>query len=321
MSPRRALVTGATGFIGRRLVDRLVADGWTVRALLHTPCPPESSGPWADSVVANLATGVVSRDATRDVEVVFHLAGKAHAIEAGGETDADYAANDIGTTALLETARAEGVESFVFVSSVKATTSDTPYGRTKRRAEEAVLAIRPGPGPRVCVVRPVLVYGPGVKGNLDKMMRAIDRRRFPPLAETGNRRSMVHVLDLVEALVVCGTSEGADGRTYVITDGCTYSTRRLFVEMSNALGRRVPSWSVPVGMLRAAGKVGDLAVRLTGRRRAALDSTAVERLVESAEYDGAAIRTELGFRAVHDLRAALPEMVASYRAPEMGPGR
>jgi UDP-glucose 4-epimerase len=306
---RRALVTGATGFIGRRLVDRLRDEGWSVRALLRTP----STGSWDDSVVVDLATGAVPANAVRDVDAVFHLAGKAHAVEAVGESDADYAVNVVGTTALLEAACAEGVEYFVFVSSVKAATPDSPYGWSKRRAEEAVLATRPGPGPRVCVVRPVLVYGPGNKGNLERMMNAIDRRRFPPLADPGNRRSMVHVLDLVDALLLCATSNAADGRTYVVTDGHGYSTRTLYVEMSRALGRPVPSWTVPLGVLRAAGRVGDVVGRLTGRR-APLDSTGVERLVESAEYDGEAVCRELGFRPVQDLRAALPEMVAAYRA-------
>ncbi len=308
---RRALVSGATGFIGRRLVDRLVEEGWSVRALLHT----ESSGPWEDSVVVDLATGTVPAEATRGVDAVFHLAGKAHAVEAVGESDADYAVNTVGTTALLEAAHAEGVESFVFVSSVKAATPDTPYGRSKRRAEDAVLATRPGPGPRVCVVRPVLVYGAGVKGNLDRMIDAVDRRRFPPLAEAGNRRSMVHVLDLVDALLLCAEAQAADARTFVVTDGKGYSTRTIYVEVAQALGRHVPRWAVPPAALRVAGRVGDLVGRLSGRRPP-LDSTGVERLLESAEYDDEPIRTELGFRPARDLGGTLPEMVAAYRASQ-----
>ncbi len=133
------------------------------------------------------------------------------------------------------------------------------------------------------------------------------------MAESGNRRSMVHVSDLIDAMLLCATSTAADGRTYVVTDGRGYSTRTLYVEMSHALGRPVPRWTVPRAALRAAGRAGDLVGWLSGRRPP-LDSAGVERLLGSAEYDDEAIRRELGFRSTRNLMGALPEIVAAHRA-------
>jgi len=193
------------------------------------------------------------------------------------------------------------------------TPADTPYGRSKRRAEQLVTEAGAGGRMHVAVLRPSLVYGPGVKGNLERMLAAVDHGRFPPVVDTGNKRSMVHVRDLSDALLLVATHEQAAGRTYVVTDGRTYSTRAIFEAMCRALGRPVPRWSIPVAPLRAAAKVGDIGGRMRGRRLP-FDSTALDRLAGSAWYSSELLRQELAFTPRYDLSAALPEMVAAYRA-------
>jgi nucleoside-diphosphate-sugar epimerase len=164
----------------------------------------------------------------------------------------------------------------------------------------------------VCCLRPALVYGPGVKGNLLRMMGAVDAGRFPPVPDTGNRRSMVHVDDLVQAAKLAAEKPAANGKTYIVTDGRNYSTREMYVMMAETLGRKVPSWTVPAWLLRGGGYIGDLIGRITGRRFP-VDSEAIARLLGSACYSSRKIELELGYRPVRDLGSALPEMVESYR--------
>lgn len=319
-----ALVTGSSGFVGAALVQTLRAAGWLVRGASRGP---DTAG-CDEHVRVDLVRGV-PEEAVRGATTVFHLAGKAHAVGEVGEDDAAYwPVNVDGTQTLLVAARAAGVPRFVYVSSVKATgpspnglpadesiltSADTPYGRSKRRAEQLVLEAGQNAAMHVAVLRPSLVYGPGVKGNLERMLAAVDHGRFPPVVDTGNRRSMVHVRDLAAALVLVATREQAAGRTYVVTDGRTYSTREIFEAMCRALDRPVPRWSIPVAPLRVAAKLGDAGGRMRGRRLP-FDSTALERLAGSAWYTSARLRDELAFAPRYDLTAALPEMVAAYRA-------
>ena len=111
-------------------------------------------------------------------------------------------------------------------------------------------------GIETCVLRLPLVYGPGQKGNLLRMMEAIDRGRFPPLPDTGNQRSLVHVDDVVQALVLAATHDAAVGKTYYVTDNKPYTTTDLYRMMRRALGRAEPRWSLPFGRTPLAGAHG-----------------------------------------------------------------
>ncbi|MDQ3663497.1 MAG: NAD-dependent epimerase/dehydratase family protein, partial [Actinomycetota bacterium] len=189
----------------------------------------------------------------------------------------------------------------------------TPYGRSKAAAERLVLAVGQEHEMHTCNIRPVLVYGPGVKGNLHKMLRAVDKRRFPPLPEVHNRRSLIYVGDVARALLLAAEHPGAAGQTFVVTDGVEYSTRQLYEAVAGALGRAVPPVSAPLWSLRALARAGDGAGRLIGRRTP-IDTPALGRLVESAWYSSDRIRDELGYEPLSTFDTALPEMVAHYRA-------
>jgi nucleoside-diphosphate-sugar epimerase len=340
----RALVTGATGFVGTELVRTLRSEGWWVRATSRE----EAHGPWDEHVQLDLegvgrghpAAGkdrvrpeeagqeTELQEAVAGVDAVFHLAGRAHAIDELGEDGAAYVSLNVGgTAALVEAAIAAGASRFVFVSSVKATgrgepgraidetvdsPADTAYGRSKRAAEDFVLRRAAQTGVHACVLRPSLVYGPGVKGNLATMLTAVERGRFPPLPDIGNRRSMVDVRDLAAAIVLVAQHPSAQGKTYVVTDGHSYSSRDLHLAMARALGRQLPRWTVPVPVLHAAGLFGDIGSRVL-RRRLPVDSQVVSRLTESAWYSSALIEAELGFRPRYRLQDALPGMVTAHR--------
>ena len=319
------LVTGASGFVGRALCARFAEA--EIRALGRH----EMAGPWGRFVAWDLRSGTVPAEALEGVDTVFHLAGIAHAL-GGVSGDAYYRVNVEGTRGLVEAAAAAGVRGFVYFSSVKAAADPPeeecvdegwdappadPYGTSKREAERVVLETGQRAGVRCVILRPALVYGPGVKGNLLRLMALVAAGRCPPLPDTGNRRSMVHVEDLAQAAILAAKTPEAAGRTYIVCDPRPYSTRELYVRLCQALGRPVPRWSVPSWALRAAGRVGDICERLLGRRFP-VNSEAIGRLLGSACYRPDRIMRELGWRPRHDLPGSIPEMVAAWREAQGG---
>ena len=251
----KVFVTGASGFIGKRLVAALLADNVSVRALSrHDQSDLET-------VVCNLQNESIPNDALTDIDTVFHLAAFAHDLRDTTNIEHLYRLVNVSATEeLLRLAALSGVQRFIFVSSVKAgghalygqcvSESDQGkpegvYGQTKYEAELKVLEIGRQLGMHVSVLRPSLVYGGGVKGNLSNMFSAIKKGWFPPLPETGNNRSMVHVDDLVSALLLVCEDYRANGEIFNVTDGNKYSSREIYETMCNVLGKKVPSWSVP----------------------------------------------------------------------------
>jgi nucleoside-diphosphate-sugar epimerase len=119
------------------------------------------------------------------------------------------------------------------------------YGQTKREAELKLLDIGRQSDMHVSIVRPSLVYGPGLKGNLRMMLSGIEKGWFPPLPEVGNRRSMIHVDALVQALLLVAVDARANGEIFIATDSHQYSSREIYNAMCNGIGKTVPLWSVP----------------------------------------------------------------------------
>ena len=254
-------VTGATGFVGQRLLGALAqevdGDSSHVRLRVLTRIPH----PDYESVVCDLQSDNVPDDALNGVDVVFHLAGYAHDLHAENKVENRYCAVNVDATVrLAELAVASGVKQFVFVSSVKAGgptvlgqcssekdqgAPEGIYGRTKREAEIQLLDIGRKSGMNVSIVRPSLVYGPDVKGNLCMMMSWIEKGWFPPLPKVKNRRSMIHVDDLVRGLLLVAQDERANGEIFIATDGNLYSSREIYDAMCHVLKKPVPKWSVP----------------------------------------------------------------------------
>ncbi len=310
-------VTGASGFLGRRVCSRLAAHG-TVRALMRSAV----DGPWDAVDMVDLAKDPPPPGALAGVETVIHLAARTHAVDESGDTEGLYRAINVdGTRRLLEAAKSAGVRRFVFVSSVKAmgeggdgvqdeTATPVPatwYGKTKRAAETMVMD---GSWPHEAVVlRPALMYGKGVAGNVGRMIEAVRAGRFPPVPEVGNSRSMVHGDDAAHAIVLAATGARAAGRLFIVTDGRPCSTREMYEWICKALGQTPRRRTPPLSMYRGLAKVGDVLGRLRGRRWI-FDSEAFGKLFGSAAYDSSAICRELGFEPKWTFRTALPEMVS-----------
>jgi nucleoside-diphosphate-sugar epimerase len=307
-----ALITGANGFIGRRLLQTELG----ARALVRKP------GVFPEEAVGELLDPASLSVACESVATVFHCAGYAHAF-ASSDSDAHWRINFEGTRNLVEAAGQAGVKRFVFLSSVKAMAEPgdacadedwpgepiTPYGNAKRAAEEAVLEAGAKYSMHVVNLRLAMVYGRGGRGNLERMARGIRAGWFPPLPETGNKRSLVHVDDVVSVIRCVAERPEANGRTYIVADPQAYSSREIYDAIRAAVAvSPAPTFRVPAWVLRAGGVVGDV-LGATFRRPLPLNSEVVERLLGSAWYSPARIERELGWRAEMDLATGLREMI------------
>ena len=309
-----ALITGAAGFIGHRLLKP------DERALVRR------AGCLSGGVVGDLLDPTSLAVACRGVDTVFHCAGYAHAFSSS-DPDAHWRINFEGTKNLLDAAGQAGVRRFVFLSSVKAMAEPgnecvdegwpgepaTAYGRAKRAAEEAVLEAGAKYGMHVVNLRLAMVYGRGGRGNLERMARSISAGWFPPLPETGNKRSLVHVDDVISAVRLVAERPEANGRTYIVADSRAYSGREIQDAIRAALQVSRLRWGVPKGLLRAGGSVGDLLGSVLGRPLP-MNSEVVSRLLDSACYSPARIERELGWRAAIGLAAGLREMLGNETA-------
>lgn len=295
-------VTGANGFVGQALCAHLTGSGHTVRPLVRTL----AAGPaTATASTGALAVGDIHAEtdwstALQGVQSLVHCAARVHVMH---ETAADpvsqfRAVNTEGTRALARQAVAAGVRRLVFVSSIKVLGEHTeprrpfmadspanpqdPYGQSKWEAEQALHQVARETGLEVVVVRPPLVYGPGVAGNFRQLVRLVASGIPLPLGAIDNRRSLIALDNLVSLLSLCARHPAAPGHTFLASDGDAPSTPRLVQGLAAAMGRQARLWPVPVAWLVAAG-------RLTGHR------AQVERLVQSLEVDDRHTRSVLGW--------------------------
>lgn len=323
---KKILVTGAAGFIGQHTVARLLRDGFAVQVLVRNSVWPVDWNRRVEVVVGDVRDPDAAKKALAGCDTVLHLAGKAHDAEELHDTGEHEQITVIGTQNLLAAAQTAGVRTFLFLSSLSVYGPSThaqqdetapcgpvtAYGWAKLKAETCLFEHGQKFGIAAICLRPALVYGPGCRGNLIRMIDFIDRGLFPPIPEVGNRRSMVHVADLVEAVLLAATKPLAAGKCYLVTDGKPYSTRELYELICRALGKPVPRWHVPLWTLKALGRTGDVIGRVRGKRFL-FDSDALDKLVGSAWYSSEKISRELGYRPTITLADAMPEMIAWYR--------
>jgi len=309
----RVLVTGASGFIGSAVVAALARDGYTVRAAVRRPL---LSFPEGVEVVQHpdLAQAFDWQPLLQSVDQVVHLAGIAHT---RGADRMSYDRVNRQATAQLATAAAQaGVKHFVFVSSIRAqsgpaadhalTERDDPaptdaYGTSKLAAEAAVRAS----GVPFTILRPVLLYGPGVKGNLALLARAAATRLPLPVKDFGNRRSLLGIDNFISALAFVLATPATVGETYVVADpGIPPRLSDVFVMLRQAQGRRAfimpmsPDYiELPLRLFRRA----DVWHRIGGNLR-----------VDAGKLIAA------GWRPAHDTRTGLIAMVQAAAPRKSG---
>ena len=264
----RALVTGATGFLGVQLVNELESSGYLVRILSR------SEHSRYDTILCDLAKQNIPDSAFYQVDVIFHLAGYTHDTESSQDKwSSYYDLNVKATIALAEKAVKHNIKKFIFISSVKAggivfnddcmseSNQEDPvemYGLSKRQAEIKILKIGEESDMHVAIVRPSLIYGYNMKGNLATMYSGIKKGWFPSLPRINNKRSMICIYDLVQAILLVSTHKSSSGNIYIATDGKQYSSRYIYEIMCKSLNKDIPKWSFPLYFFFILAKIGDI---------------------------------------------------------------
>lgn len=305
----RMLVTGASGFVGRKLCAELARRGLPVRAALRDSANLDIAGCEAVKI-SSIDFKTDWSDALTGVDVVIHLAARVHVMldDVSDPLEEFRRVNVAGTEHLARQAVRAGVRRFVYVSSIKVNGEATsggkgfseadplgpqdPYGISKCEAEQALHGIAAETGLEVVIVRPPLVYGAGVKGNFAQMLKVLALGIPLPLAAVKNLRSLIYVGNLVDALILCATHTAAAGQTYLVSDGEDISTPDLLRQLGAAMGHPARLFSCPPVLLKLAGGLTDKADQ-------------VERLLGSLQVDSSKIRRELGWTPPYTLSQGL----------------
>lgn len=311
MSRLMVMVSGARGMVGRALVPFLVHRfGDVVGVVRDHP----AAGQFA---VGDIGRTTDWREALTGCDAVVHLAARVHVMDDRESriSNAYTETNTEGTLNLARQAAASGVRRFVFLSSVKVNGESTegppfsekdpsnpgdPYAVSKWEAEKGLWEISKATGMEVVVLRPPLVYGPGVKGNFLKLMQLVDIGLPLPLGKVDNRRSMIYIENLLDAIGTCLSHPNAVGKTYLLSDGEALSTPQLIRDLAAGMGRRANLVPIPVVWLRWLGGVVGV-------------SPQVERLIGSLEVDMRRIQGDLGWEPPCGVQRGL-SMTASWFA-------
>lgn len=312
----RVLVTGATGFIGRTLCETLGDAGYVVRAALRTEAAMTPDAV-ERVVVGDIDPRTDWSDALRGVDAIVHLAARAHVVrDSPANADLYFAVNEQGTATLAAAAAKAGVHHLVYLSSIKVNGEETTsrpftadeepfprdaYGSSKWRGEQRLLEIAARSDLRVSIVRPPLVYGPGVRANFLRLMHWVDRGLPLPLANVTNRRSLVSVWNLCDLLVRILAMPMTPARVWMAADGEDLSTPDLIRRIGQSMQRRVRLLPVPVGLLYACGA-------LIGRE------AEVKRLCGSLVVDISKTRTDLQWCPRLSVDESLSRTVTWYRS-------
>ena len=312
----RFLITGANGFVGKVLCAELLRQGQSVRAAVRQAKQMQETIEVA--VVGNIDVNTDWQNALRGVDVVIHLAARVHIMR---DTAADPLAefrriNTAGTEHLAHCAAESGVKRLVYVSSIKVNGETThgdnqlstvnevipldPYGISKWEAEQALRKVADETGLEVVIVRPSLAYGPGVKGNFAQLLSVVAKSIPLPFASIQNRRSLIYVGNLANALITCATHPAAAGQTYLVCDGEDISTPDLLRQLAKGMGVPAHLFPCPPKLLQVIGK-------LTGK------SQQVERLLGSLRVDGDKMRADLNWTPPFSLHQGLQATAEWYR--------
>jgi nucleoside-diphosphate-sugar epimerase len=307
MSSFNVLVTGGTGFIGRRLVQVLAAKGWQVRVSVRQASSHDFPVGVEPVSVGEINGSTAWQVALNGIHSVIHLAGRAHVLNDDPKS-APAKFNQInteGTANLADQCEQFGVKHFIFLSSLHAmgTTRtecltelsvcqpDSAYGQSKLRAELAIAELTQRSQMQHTIIRPPLVYGPENLGNMERLLKLIDRGLPLPLGSVQNQRSFIYIENLVDAITACLEHPNALNQTFLVSDG-TLSTPDLIRMLGTGLGKSPRLFTCPPSFLRLIGQ-------LTGR------SGIIDRLLGSLAINDQKFRNLLGWQPPYTVAQGL----------------
>ena len=310
----KILVTGASGFVGRCLCEHLTKRGHLVTASVRSNQTPPIENINSSIVVGDLGPDTDWTKALENQEVVIHLAARTHVMnETASNSEAKYLRVNVESTKRLILQMLEqDVSRFIFMSSVKVNGEQTTvqpysesqpsqpedaYGRTKHQTE---LLISNSPDLKSTIIRSPLVYGPRVKGNFLKLIQLTERGLPLPIGMIKNKRSLIFLENLIDAVIQSLENSAAIGQTYLVSDNADISTPELFRAVANALNKQSRLIPFPVFLLRLAGV-------LFGK------SGTIKRLTGSLQIDCNKIHKELGWKPPFSLQHGLDKTVIWYQ--------
>lgn len=233
------LLTGGSGFIGKNLLVELGNRKTKVTLIGREHYKKHKT------FICDFLKDKIPEIAFDNIETVIHLAGRAHDTKKKILSDLYFKLNTETVIDLAKISITKKVKNFIFISSVKAENPSDIYGVSKKKAEDELIKLSKNSNMKIIIIRPALVYGRQVKGNLKSMIRGIDTGWFPPLPETKNKKSMIHVDDLVSAILFLNGKNNLKGNLFTVTDGKFYSSAEIYNILCTVLGKKIPKWRVP----------------------------------------------------------------------------
>jgi len=326
------LVTGATGVIGTQLVEALVEKGSIVTVLVRND-PPDHLLPAAVTIVrGDLLNPEALRKATSGVDTVFHLAAKLHLSNPGSDLNEDYRNINVeGTRLLLDHAQAAKVRRFVYFSTINVygpgdpgrafSEADTPapegiYAQTKYEGEKFVLGAQSAEKrtPIGVVLRLAAVYGPHMKGNYSRLVRAVSKGFFVPVGNGLNRRTLVHERDVVAAAILAAEHPQAAGQIFNVTDGHIHTFNEILATICQVVNRRPPRFHLPVAPFRLLAGLAEDVSRFVGFRSPIVRAT-VDKLIEDVAVNGEKLQREMNFQPQFDLARGWRDTMEHLSSP------
>lgn len=312
------LVTGATGFVGQNLVNSLLRENRQVRACVRRQHKDYLDSPIVELfLVEDLSEALNWEKALKDISVVIHTAARVHIMDdsAADPLTEFRKVNTAGTLNLARQAAKLEVKRFIFISSIKVNGDMTsidqpfkpnddyiptdPYGLSKYEAEQGLLAIEKETDMEVVIIRPPLVYGPGVKANFSSMMKWIRRGVPLPLGAIHNQRSLVALDNLVDFIIHCIDHPKARNEVFLVSDGEDVSTTELLKKVAKAFGKPPHLLPIPVSLMT-------FAAALIGKK------TVADRLFGSLQVDSSKARDLLGWKPVITMDEQLTKTAEAY---------
>lgn len=311
------LITGANGFIGQALCKRLMADGYQVRGAVRSVAQMKAMSSRVEWVqVGNIWSETNWSKVLSGINGIVHLAARVHVIRENTASP-DVTVGEVnvrGTACLAQQAIEAGVKRFVYLSSVKVhgegrakaynekddPSPMDPYAISKWEAEKILCEVAKETGMEVVIIRSPLVYGPQVKANFLRLMELVDLNIPLPLASINNRRSLIYIGNLVDAIITCMQNPTASGQTYFVSDSDDVSTPELIRRMAYALEKPVRLFPFPLFMLKMAG-------RFSGKR------VEIDRLLGSLMVDSSKIHRELDWQPPFSMEQGLRETTKWYK--------